>query len=1147
MAGKDLDFDSLVQNSTGFGFTDAQAYQAFEDETKGDLMPKPLPCQAVDHAAGYLLAFGISAALCKTITEGGSWEVRVSLAGVAQWIRSFGQLDPKIAFRPDLALPTGALPWPEELVKYSTKIRQARPDDYSEDTTQDSDAHSPCRMTAIGHTAKQSITPTMGQINSTTNTSRSERESRTAAGQSSTNTAVPDLNPAPPGAQTNAGRHARRTSIRNSITRFVRPKTSGTVGHDASRIGSESRRLWRWSIAGRTRRTEPQNILSVEHGLSSAPLQGNVSSHTRSQTNSSRHPTNNSDSSSSQVNQTTSSSTTEARDSNVVQALDSNPATSPKGKERSSETSNKTTDDSTSVSLQTRDNAHSTDLVDQSASSSNSAALPSTIVNGSSPVSSSSTPIPPTLPTSQSSSINSPLRRSPPVGTLVVVQGVVRTDSPLALAQGRPPSSTGRGQYSADPALIREQSGSDAVLQNPSSGRAINEALESHQGSRPSTSGSGDAPGASGSQLFESQPTSSSASSGETSNSSTSRESTSGSASADVLGALLSIVSVATAATAASLLTSSNGQATSSAPSELSSLPSDTSQSIPPEGPNIPLIARALASANPAAAAVLAQREREREERERNRTRSIWEGLRERVISGRSRNASGIGSRSQSSAFLFIEVWPNITSLVLDSLFNELVRAFSMGPTQDEHQMDTQSSSSGRTSSDEDQVTSPHEHSAASEDSEDLAPGSFERFLVDLQSDLRLALIRPDATSSVTSARPADHHEGEDSGTFPGNSHALSLASEPMSHGSEGTAGPSVTYPSPHHESSDSEDHNPDDRTNQSIPSMPGEYRENIHDDMPNGGGTSVPVSFPTSRTEETQSSPTSDRSETPSDPPTSIHDASRNRVNWWRMYRFPPTPSVRSTRYNAGQDSSHINTPTSSTSAPAEPINAGTAESSSQSAAMAQDTPVLGEEPAVLIPVIVVGLQSISSGTRRAQPETPEPPTENNNDPGEGHRTNVSQSGNSSSSGAAQRARDTWSSRAARAFNRLGRRDITADQTTDTSNAADGARTFFIYVFGGHYPPDHQLLSSPDETDSFEALWELADFLGQVKPPVVTEEEIERSGLELFKAAALKYYASSRRVASNCLDRCLICLDDYNPDDELRLLSCKHAFHKAE
>lgn len=54
----------------------------------------------------------------------------------------------------------------------------------------------------------------------------------------------------------------------------------------------------------------------------------------------------------------------------------------------------------------------------------------------------------------------------------------------------------------------------------------------------------------------------------------------------------------------------------------------------------------------------------------------------------------------------------------------------------------------------------------------------------------------------------------------------------------------------------------------------------------------------------------------------------------------------------------------------------------------------------------------------------------------------------------------------------------------------------------------------------------ELAEFLGQAKPPVVTEEEIERSGLELFKAGSLKEYEASGRVASNCVDRVSICLD---------------------
>nr|GAT42737.1 predicted protein [Mycena chlorophos] len=91
-------FDSLVQTATGFNHSEAQAFAEFTDAPTSDLTPRPLPMQALDHAAGYLLAFGINAALCKTITEGGSYEVRVSLAAVGQWIRSLGRLSPHEAF-----------------------------------------------------------------------------------------------------------------------------------------------------------------------------------------------------------------------------------------------------------------------------------------------------------------------------------------------------------------------------------------------------------------------------------------------------------------------------------------------------------------------------------------------------------------------------------------------------------------------------------------------------------------------------------------------------------------------------------------------------------------------------------------------------------------------------------------------------------------------------------------------------------------------------------------------------------------------------------------------------------------------------------------------------------------------------------------
>ena len=72
-------FDSLVQNANGINHAEAEA--------AGAAQPKPLPCQAIDHATGYLMAFGAMTALARRVTEGGSWHVRVSLAQTGHWIR----------------------------------------------------------------------------------------------------------------------------------------------------------------------------------------------------------------------------------------------------------------------------------------------------------------------------------------------------------------------------------------------------------------------------------------------------------------------------------------------------------------------------------------------------------------------------------------------------------------------------------------------------------------------------------------------------------------------------------------------------------------------------------------------------------------------------------------------------------------------------------------------------------------------------------------------------------------------------------------------------------------------------------------------------------------------------------------------------
>jgi crotonobetainyl-CoA:carnitine CoA-transferase CaiB-like acyl-CoA transferase len=86
-------FDSLTQTAAGFNLAEAQAFGVPE--------PKVLPCQVLDHASGYLLAFGIQQALLRRAVEGGSWHVEVSLAQTAHWLRSLGRV-PEGVRVPDL-------------------------------------------------------------------------------------------------------------------------------------------------------------------------------------------------------------------------------------------------------------------------------------------------------------------------------------------------------------------------------------------------------------------------------------------------------------------------------------------------------------------------------------------------------------------------------------------------------------------------------------------------------------------------------------------------------------------------------------------------------------------------------------------------------------------------------------------------------------------------------------------------------------------------------------------------------------------------------------------------------------------------------------------------------------------------------------
>ncbi len=118
-------FDSLVQTSTGFNHAEGQA--------AGVGGPKELPSQMLDHATGYLMAFGAMMAKARQAREGGSWHVRVSLAQTGRWLWNLGRVEGAMS-KPDLA--------PETVKKYM----QVMPSGFGD-------------LTAVRHSAILSKTP----------------------------------------------------------------------------------------------------------------------------------------------------------------------------------------------------------------------------------------------------------------------------------------------------------------------------------------------------------------------------------------------------------------------------------------------------------------------------------------------------------------------------------------------------------------------------------------------------------------------------------------------------------------------------------------------------------------------------------------------------------------------------------------------------------------------------------------------------------------------------------------------------------------------------------------------------------------------------------------------------------------------------
>ncbi len=78
-----------------------------------------------------------------------------------------------------------------------------------------------------------------------------------------------------------------------------------------------------------------------------------------------------------------------------------------------------------------------------------------------------------------------------------------------------------------------------------------------------------------------------------------------------------------------------------------------------------------------------------------------------------------------------------------------------------------------------------------------------------------------------------------------------------------------------------------------------------------------------------------------------------------------------------------------------------------------------------------------------------------------------------------------------------------------------------------------------------------LSSLLGPAKPPVASREDVaSASGIYCIKRSADKLIAEATQEMSQIRigpsERCLVCLEEYQADEELRQLKkCSHLFHR--
>jgi hypothetical protein len=155
-------------------------------------------------------------------------------------------------------------------------------------------------------------------------------------------------------------------------------------------------------------------------------------------------------------------------------------------------------------------------------------------------------------------------------------------------------------------------------------------------------------------------------------------------------------------------------------------------------------------------------------------------------------------------------------------------------------------------------------------------------------------------------------------------------------------------------------------------------------------------------------------------------------------------------------------------------------------------------------------------------------------------------------------------------------RNGVVEPDDVDTGDTpASGSRSWLIYVVGTNLSEDHPALTTPSlftdvslpyptfefhpnsklirlfQNPTYEDMLLLSSLLGPAKPPVASREDVAsasgtyrvRRSADALNAAAIQGVGEIRLSPS---ERCLVCLEDYQVEEELRQLTkCSHVFHR--